>query len=138
MNEISQKRKIKGFKDVFTSIIYTLRLADIVDRMIDRNLSGIFNCVSSDSLSKYDFAVKLAEHFHLDSSLIIPDSVDHFSFKAKRSKNLSLDTQKLSKSLQCSLPAISESIESFYKDYQKGVPQKLRQGQDSNVGAFKV
>ena len=116
VKELSNKRRIKGFTDVMTCSIYTFYLARLLDLAMEKHLSGIYNFVSRDTISKYDLAVGLAELFGLDSSFIEPISVDQFSFIAKRSKNLVLKTTKLQKDLGCLIPSMEESLKAFYED----------------------
>ena len=125
VEELSNQRKIKGFTDVMTCSIYTFHLARLLDQAIEKDLSGIYNFVCRNAVSKYDFAMRLAELFGLDSSLIDPISVDHFPFSAKRSKNLTLDTTKLSSALQRDLPSMEESLQAFLSDFKNGKARSL-------------
>jgi UDP-4-amino-4,6-dideoxy-N-acetyl-beta-L-altrosamine transaminase/dTDP-4-dehydrorhamnose reductase len=129
INELKADRKISGFTDAFFSSIYTFELARIMDIAIQQDLSGTYNCGASDSCSKYEFAQKIAACFHLDGKLIAPISIDDFSFKAERGKNLTLNTSKLEKKIDYRLPTIDQSIESFYKDFKCGVPAAIKQKQ---------
>ncbi|MCG6537015.1 MAG: SDR family oxidoreductase, partial [Syntrophales bacterium LBB04] len=97
LDELTNKQTINGFQDAIFSTIYTMELARIIDMTIQKGLTGVYNCGSSDICSKYEFALKIAERFCLDKSLIRPISLDDFQFKAKRGKNLSLDITKLQK-----------------------------------------
>jgi dTDP-4-dehydrorhamnose reductase len=81
-----------------------------------KNLSGVFNCGSIDSCSKYEFSIKIANRFNFDKELISAISIDKFNFKAKRGKNLSLTVRKIEKALNYKLPVIDKSIDAFYSD----------------------
>jgi len=135
LHELSNNREIKGFKDVCFSSLYTFELAKILDEAIVKGLTGIYNCASASSLSKYDFAVHIADGFNLNKSLIKPISVDDFNFKAKRGKNLTLNIDKLTNDLNYSPPAITESIEAFYRDFKGGLPEKIKRN-NSFIKAF--
>ncbi len=126
LNELTQRREIRGFSDVYFSSIYTFALAHILDKATEFNLTGLFNCGSCTSLSKYEFAIRIAECFNLDKGLIKPISIDHHDFKAIRGKNLTLNIDKLRNALGENLPSIQESIETFYKDFKDGLPGKIR------------
>jgi UDP-4-amino-4,6-dideoxy-N-acetyl-beta-L-altrosamine transaminase/dTDP-4-dehydrorhamnose reductase len=124
--ELASGREIKGFRDVIFSSIYNFDLARVLDQAIGKNLCGIYNLASSTSISKFDFAIDLAERFGLDRSLIKPVSVDDFPFTARRAKNLSLNTEKISAALGRRMPTIHESIDDFYSDHIAGLPQRLK------------
>jgi dTDP-4-dehydrorhamnose reductase len=116
IRELSEKRKIHGFKDAFFSTIYTKILAEVIYHSALKNIVGTYNCGSIDSCSKYDFAVKIADWFKLDKPLIIPSSIEDFDFKAKRGKDLSLNVAKINEILGYQLPTVDQSVNAFYED----------------------
>lgn len=117
---------INGFNDAIFSSIYTLEFARILNIMLDKNLTGIFNLASRTSMSKYKFAVLIAEVFNKDKALIKPMSIGDHPFSAKRGKDLSLDIQKLSKVLGENMPSIEECVNLFFKDYQSGLSDEIK------------
>lgn len=117
---------IRGFNDVMFSSIYTIEFARIMDMMLDRGLRGTFNLGSRRSLTKYDFAMLIAETFNKDKFLIKPISVDDYPFSAKRGKDLSLNTQKLSKALGEELPSVEECVKLFFRDYGSGLSDEIK------------
>jgi dTDP-4-dehydrorhamnose reductase len=125
-NNLSLCRQMMGFTDVFFCPLLANDLADIFVKMLEQNLSGLYHVVSSESLSKYDFGVRLAQRFSLDSSLINPTSVTRSGLKASRSPNLSLRSDKLANALGGSLPRLSTGLDKLYTLYQQGYPQMLR------------
>lgn len=125
LHELSEQKTIKGFNDALFSSIYTFEFAKILDSAMKKDLAGIYNCGSSTTITKYDFAIELAECFNLNRDLIEPASIDSFDFKARRVKNLSLNVSKLSHDLDTTLPILNTSIKSFYHDYKKGLPKSL-------------
>lgn len=125
-NELSNKRIFNGFKDAFFSSIYTFDVAAILDKAIDLDLSGIYNCASRTSSSKYEFALYVANYFNLEKELVQPISIDDFGFKAKRGKNLTLNVTKLQNVLNYKFPSITDSIHNFHRDFLTGIPQKIK------------
>lgn len=125
-NNLSLGRQVMGFTDVFFCPLLVNHLADIFITMLEKNLSGLYHVVSSESLSKYDFGVRLARRFNLDSSLINPTSVVQSGLKASRSPNLTLRSDKLACSLGEPLPTISTGLDRLFTLYQQGYPQMLR------------
>lgn len=126
IKSLQDQKTINGFKDAIFSSIYTFELARVIDIAIVKNLSGTFNCGASDYCSKYEFAVKIAELFDFDKSLIIPVSIDDYDFKAKRGKNLSLNMNGIQQALNYRLPSIDYSIDSFYRAFKSGLPDEIR------------
>ena len=126
LKELKEGNKIKGFTDACVSTIYTCELAKIIYLSLKKELSGIYNCASKDSCSKYEFALKLAHWFVYDKDLIQPITIDQFNFKTKRVKDLSLCVNKIEKDLDFHLPTIDHSVEGFYRDYHSGIPFQIK------------
>ncbi len=125
-NNLSQGKPVMGFTDVCFCPLLVNDLAELFTRMLEKGLSGIYHVVSSESLSKYDFGIRLAHRFDLDTSLINPTSVTLSGLRAARSPNLSLRTDKLSGALGESLPMISTGLDKLFTLYQQGYPHMLR------------
>jgi dTDP-4-dehydrorhamnose reductase len=125
-NNLHTGKQVIGFTDVFFCPLLANHLADIFIRMFESGLSGLYHVVSSDSMSKYDFGVRLAHRFNLDGGLINPTSITQSGLKAVRSPNLTLHSDKLAKALGESLPTISTGLEGLYTLYQQGYPHLLR------------
>ena len=104
------------FTDYFFSPIYTRFLGEIILQLVEKNFSGIINIGSPIPCSKYEFAFKLCEKFGFDKSLLCKGSISNFSFLAKRPKNLSLNTEKIS-SLGINVPDYKESINYFFENH---------------------
>ncbi len=119
VDELSKGRAIKGFTDVLFSSVYTGNLALLLEAAITKDLKGVYHFTAGNAMSKYDFAVRLAERLELNPELIEPISVDDFAFKAKRSKDLSMNSEKLKADIGRDIPFVEESIEHFVHDFQK-------------------
>ncbi len=125
-NNLSQGKQVNGFTDVYFCPLLANDLADIFTRMLEKNLCGLYHVVSSESLSKYDFGLRLARRFSLDSRLITPTSVSQFEMKAPRSPNLTLQSNKLADALGEVLPNVSAGLDKLYTLYQQSYPQLLQ------------
>ncbi len=122
VEELKANRPVQGFVDVTFSSLYTFDLAQLITRMIDKNLKGVYNCGSVNAITKYEFLMQVAKKAGLDTGLISSACVDQFPFKAKRAKNLSLDVTKLLQALSVDLPTSEESIDHFVADLNKNYP----------------
>ena len=105
-----------------------LEFKDLVDQifqMIEKKLSGLYHVVSSESLSKYAFGLRIAEKFGLNKELIKPISVHESGLSAKRSPRLNLSIEKLEKE-KIFPPEQKKGIDRFYTDFQNGLPEKIK------------
>jgi dTDP-4-dehydrorhamnose reductase len=69
----------------------------------------------------------LPEDFGLDETLIKPSSINEADLKAVRSNNLTLRSGKLANALGSPLPTLGKGLDGFYKLYEAGYPEQLKQ-----------
>ena len=124
---LQAKKSVLGFTDVYFCPVLANDLAPIFIAMLEKGLKGLYHTVSSESLTKYDFGMRIARKFGMDENLIRPSLVEEAGLKAPRSPCLTLKTEKLSSALGYKMPGISPGIESLYKLYQQAYPQKLHE-----------
>jgi len=118
-------KAVNGFGDVYFCPLFVGDLAEILLKMLEKKLSGLYHVVGSEVTSKYEFGKAIARKFGLDESLIHPISVDESGMKARRSHNLRLSVHKLSTALDMDIPGFSTGLEQFYTQAQQGYPQKI-------------
>jgi len=123
---LSDRKPVNGFTDVFFCPLETTILSDILMHLANKGLSGLYHVVSSECLSKYEFGRSVAERFGLDSTLIQPISVRDSGLRAVRSPDLRLRSDKLAAVLGEQSPDQAESMDRFYSLYQAGYPQQVR------------
>jgi dTDP-4-dehydrorhamnose reductase len=125
-NNLSAGKRAMGFTDVYFCPLLANDLAPIFLKMFQKKLSGLYHVVSRDCLSKYDFGVRLAQQFDLDSSLISPTSVHQGGLTAARSPRLTLRVDRLTEALGEPPPDISAGMHRFFDLYQQGYARLLR------------
>jgi dTDP-4-dehydrorhamnose reductase len=125
-NNLTAGTPFFGYEDVFFCPLLVNDLVDILLRAAERRLEGLYHVVSSECLSKYTFAMLLAEKFGLDANLISPASYKNGGLKAARSPILTLRGEKLAGALGVPLPAQEPAMDRFFALLRDGYPQKLR------------
>lgn len=126
VNNLCAGERIKGFTDLTFNPTFVGDLADLLLRMLAKDLRGVYHTVGADVMSKYSFGVMLARRFGWDESLISPESVDRSGLTARRAHNLGLSVHKLFTALGGPIPAFSTGLDRFYSQFQQGYPQKIR------------
>jgi dTDP-4-dehydrorhamnose reductase len=76
--------------------------------------------------SKYEFAVRIANLYGLDSSLVKRTSVADFGFKAQRTNNTLMNCKKFETAFSYKLPSLEEGLQKFYDLHQEGYSQLLK------------
>lgn len=98
-NELKAGKKINMFDDVFFSPISICAVSENLRLLASSSLTGIYNFVGNERLSKYDFGLKMAQLFDLPANLINPTSVEKLNLKAPRPKEMALTMDKLRRDL---------------------------------------
>ena len=101
------------FSDVFFTTILIEELSKKTHQLIAEDLSGVFNIVGGERLSKYEFGLKLADYFDLNTDLINEISINDKPNLVKRPKDMSLSNKKVYKILNCKIPSIDDQIQTL-------------------------
>ena len=120
-----QGKRVYGFKDVFFCPLYVTDLVDILFYMIQRGLNGIYHVVSMETLSKYEFGVRLAEKFSLEKKLIEAIPVEEGGLLAPRSHQLTLKVDKLI-AAGIEVPGQALGLDRFFKAYHDGYAKTIQ------------
>ena len=123
---LSAGKPVMGFTDVTFCPLLANHLAQVLLKMLDLGLGGLYHTVSSECTSKYAFGVAIARKFGMDEALVGPTSVTDGGLTAARSPNLTLRSDKLAKVLGEPLPNLSTGLHGLSTLYQQGYPQALR------------
>jgi dTDP-4-dehydrorhamnose reductase len=126
INNLQAGRRMNGFTDVWFCPLQVNVLGEILLKMVEKNLSGLYHTVSRECLSKYDFGCRIARLFGLDDGLIDPVSWRDGNLTSPRSPNLRLDTTKLEKALGQPLPGQAEGSKRFFDQYRQSYPETLK------------
>ena len=119
LSGLINRKDLNLFDDVFFSPLDVVDCSKIIASLLDSDLSGIYNCASNNFVSKYEFGLKTAQLFNIQKHKIKKVSVDDMNFKAKRPKNMSLNTEKLKIDLKYNLPSYEDAILSLKKQYEE-------------------
>lgn len=125
-SNLREKKQVMGFTDVLFCPLLANDLAQVLLKMLEKDLSGLYHAVGGRCLSKYEFGMALAHRFGFDQSLIAPTSVLDGGLKAARSPNLTLRTEKLARALGEPLPEVFGGLERFYQQYLEGYHEKIQ------------
>ena len=110
INGLSSGTHINMFNDVYFTPILVNDLIDMILGLVNINATGVYHIGGSDRISKYEFALVIADIFQFESSYISPRGIDSMAHLVKRPKDMSLSCDKTQKALQVSMPQIRPSI----------------------------
>jgi len=113
-----EEKHINLFHDVYFSPLTVYDLSKVIEHILLNPIYGLYNCASSESISKYDFGLEVCKIFNLSPSNIKSASVDIMNFKATRPKNMALDVSKISSDLVYNLPNVVDTINTMKNQYK--------------------
>lgn len=123
--QLRAKKQINVFSDVYYTPILISNLVKITHQLLDRSASGIYNVIGSERLSKYDFALSLAQVFNLPQDLLIPSSITEARHLVKRPKDMSLSNLKLKNELGCDIPDTISSLRELLSQERNGTSNEI-------------
>jgi dTDP-4-dehydrorhamnose reductase len=91
---LGKREKVNVLVDQYVSPTLSSNLAEMLNEVIERRLTGIYHLSGATRVSRYEFARKLCNVFHLDDSLLRPASMKEMSWIARRPIDSSLDVSK--------------------------------------------
>lgn len=107
---------ITRFSDQFSSPIYTGDLSRVILELLEHRSTGLFHVGGGERVSRYDFAVKVAEAFSLRPGRIRPAPFTHLEGLAQRPRDSSLCSEKIERYLKMELPKIGDGLERLKQD----------------------
>ncbi|MFQ6031879.1 MAG: dTDP-4-dehydrorhamnose reductase [Candidatus Zixiibacteriota bacterium] len=111
LDKLSKNEKIKIVTDQFNNPTLVDNLSSCILEMVKKDLSGIYHIAGSEYLSRYDFAIKVANKFDFDKNNILPTKTEHLQQKAKRPHRGGLKTEKAEKILETQLLSIDTALD---------------------------
>ena len=130
VQNLREGKQLFLFNDVFFSPIYIVNLCEIIHRLMNFEIEGIFNCGGMDIVTKYSFGRMIANLFPaLSIKNIQSRSIDELDLAASRPKNMGMDSTKIIKNLKDVYynPTLKEEILQFKacETYWKNLKQYL-------------
>ncbi len=113
VNTLRKEEKMNLFKDVFFSPILTNYLAEILLKIIERKLTGIYHVACQESVSKLEFGKKIAQIYNLREDLINSISISDLNLAAPRPLYPTLNCLKIQDEIGIKLLNIHEGLVHF-------------------------
>lgn len=119
-------KELTLFKDVFYTPILIETAVQAVHDLINLKANGIFHVVGDERITKYEFGLKIAEEFSLDSSLINPGFLTDQVSQFQRPHDMSLSNNKTCNLLGRKLGGVNEHIARLHQQEQNGLAQEIQ------------
>ena len=103
-------KEISVVKDQYYSPTMNTYLAEAIAEIYSKGIGGIIHFSSIDRISRYDFALLIADAFSLNHNLIKPALMNEMKWIAKRPRDSSLNSERATKTLANKPLRVSEAI----------------------------
>lgn len=114
------------FKDVFYTPILSEAATQAAHDLSNMKAQGIYHVVGDERLSKYEFGLKIAEEFELDSGLIKPGFIADRPLLVQRPHDMSLSNKKACTLLGRKLGGVDEHIARLHQQEKNGLAQEIQ------------
>ena len=115
VNNLNNNQEINIVDDQISNPVSVELLGEVVESIMLLNLEGIFNVGTADPISRYDFALKIANRFDCDSKLINKVKTKDLKQMALRPKNTFLSYDRINKELGIDI----YSVDYYLKKYKE-------------------
>lgn len=122
LEKLLKGEEVYAFHDQYLSPTYAYTLAERLVKAIEKRLIGVLH-LAGERLSRYDFAVSLAQILGIDKALVKPISLYDAKLIAKRPRDSSLDTSK-ARLEGLTIPSVVECLNHFVNVYIREVGVK--------------
>jgi len=111
IESLRKGKQISVVNDHFNSPTLADNLAEILLEIIRKDLKGIYHTAGSERINRFDFTLKIAEIFNLDSSLVKPIKMSELKvWVAKRPRDSSLRVDKIQRELKTKPLSVEEGL----------------------------
>jgi len=110
LDRLKTNLSVRAIRDQYNSPTFADNLAEALLNLARRNESGIFHVAGRSCLSRYEFALKIAQTFGYKTELIHPVFASEFDQVAIRPKNCCLRVEKAERTLRMRFLSVDEGI----------------------------
>lgn len=111
---LEAKKVLNSPNDQYFNPIYVNVVCEIIRLAIEKDINGIYNIGSPDSLSKYEFNKRILKQFMFDKDCLkiaVPANTDVI-----RPSNGTISSERIEEALSIHIPTVDEMIRSLYND----------------------
>ena len=125
LQRLSDGERIIGFDNIIFNPLHVSDLSKLILKIAQSDYRGILHLASNNVLSKFEFAVKVADIFNLDKNLITKGTSDDIDLIATRPRNTSLSNKKSQKILNAKINSLNGSLITMKNNFETSYTKKL-------------
>jgi dTDP-4-dehydrorhamnose reductase len=117
IGKLSDGEETNVFTDLVSTPIYAGTLADVVIKLYEKSVKGVFHVCCSSSVSREEFAKTVCDVFGFDRGLLKPVRYDDH-VELRRPLDDSADVSKVERTLGARMPSLKDDLLRMKKDFQ--------------------
>lgn len=125
LDNLRAGQKITLFEDVFFTPILIDALARTAHELLEQGVNGIVNVVGDDRVSKYEFGLRLARRFSLDTGRLRRGSIHAVKLAATRPADMSLDNGQARVQLGRRLGGVDDYLNALWQQEADGLAREI-------------
>ena len=110
VRSLKEKRQIYVVNDQYNNPTWTKSISRVILLCIQKKISGLYHWGDGDILNRYQFSLKIAKIFNLDSSLIKSIKTSKLSQLAKRPLRSGLISKKMEEAINVYAPTVEDCL----------------------------
>lgn len=118
LDSLKSKEPFIVFEDVYFSPLSLQKLSELIQLVIEKRITGLYNMGSKIGMSKADLAFKFAEMLNLDTKMMQRGNSDSIEFLSYRPKDMRMDSLLFENIFNINLPTLEEELLSLKKFYE--------------------
>lgn len=121
-NKLSHGEVVKALIDQYVSLTLNTYLAQAITEIVELRPMGILH-IAGERMSRYEFAIKIAEVLGLPKDLIKEGKMSEMNWRAKRPKDSSLSVERAKHLLKTNFYDTNSALKLFAEEYraQRGI-----------------
>ncbi len=114
---LKRGQRVKALTDQWLSPTLNTLLAKAIVEILEKRIKGILH-VAGERVSRYEFAIKVADKFGFRKDLIEPITMKDIRWRARRPRDSSLDCSKARSILSTEFHSLSYALDVFFNEYK--------------------
>jgi len=116
VSNLNQGKEVKVLMDQHVSPTLNTNLAEMLLEITEREMIGTLHTAGASRVSRYEFALRLANVFNLNKHAIKPAKTDDMHWKARRPKDSSLNVSKAKALLNVTPLKLNQALHAMKKE----------------------
>jgi dTDP-4-dehydrorhamnose reductase len=110
IESLREGRKVDPHIDQYNTPTLVDDLVNVIIRVLEQNRTGLYHATGKSCINRFEFALKIANHFNLKKKLIVPVTAKEKIQEAPRPFASCLDSTKIEKTVNYNFKNVDEGI----------------------------